>query len=536
MTIPEASPATVLVIQLARFGDVLQTTPLLSALKARYPNCQLSVLITPNQTELAKTNPNIDKILTVDLEYLSSIARSASPLSEKIKRLSKSTGQLKNQEYDRLINLNTSRIAALLGHFIPAKKREGARFGQDRKRLLTAPWTGFIMNLMANRRLIRFNLVDLLTTYAGNGVQPPERLTYPLTSEMNRMAAGLLGPHRNGPLIGFQLGSRHEARQWPIEYFTALGQRLIKENEAQIVLLGTDQERSLGEKFLAELFQTVPQSRGKVINLMGKTTIPGLAGVLNRLDLLVTTDTGSMHLAAAVGTQILALFMGPAYCHETGPYGPGHLIIQSVTDCSPCTENESQCTDTICRYQIKPDFVFLLSSYLLKKKTKNIRFQRELESNLRVLVSEIDDFGAIYRPLVTRPLDLEEVMAHAWREAGRSFMRAKYRLNHEKLAAEFMRFEPAKLPGLGDLVRGLIALDRLLPFKKGQHTMAAIQKIVTGEPTLEPLVRTFLDPEMNSEKARLMMDNIKTVVSIARSFCASSESNTEADVCHEAKG
>ncbi|MBW2090688.1 MAG: glycosyltransferase family 9 protein [Deltaproteobacteria bacterium] len=514
------NPATLLVIQLARFGDFLQTTPLLAALKARYPNSRLTVLVNSDQAGLAETNPNIDKILTVNLGKLAAVAQSEISLPKKLKYISESIKTLKKQEYDLLINLNTSRIAALLGSLIPAKKREGSHFGQDRKRLLTAPWTGFIMNLMTCRRLIRFNLVDLLTTYAGNGAQPSKGLTYPLTFENTRLADNLLGSCHAGPLIGYQLGSRHETRQWPAEYFAALGAKQITEDGAQLVLIGTDAERSLAEKFMAEIEQIKPQAKARILNLMGQTTIPALAGVLDRLDLLVTTDTGSMHLAAAVGTPILALFMGPAYCHETGPYGPGHLIIQTVTDCSPCTENESRCSNAFCRYLIKPELVFSMARYLLKK-TAAPCLMSETGPHVRLLVSGVDSFGTIYKPLVPWRLDNEEILATAYREAGRSFMRAGYRLDQDKLLAEFKSFESSELSIAKNISKSLNLIEKLLQLKQDQKTIISLKKITDEEPNFRPLIKTVLLPHVSAKAARLMIQNMNTVISTARSSACS---------------
>ncbi len=520
MTSEGASPASILVIQLARFGDFLQTTPLLAALKTKYPGCRLTVLVASGQEELAETNPNIDNILTIDLKNLAKVAQSRTSIPKKLKRFSEVIKRFKNQEYDLLINLNTSRIAALLGNIMRAKQREGAHFARDRKHLITSPWAGFIMNLMTYRRLIRFNLVDLLTTYAGNELQPPKGLTYPLTVETARLAANLLGSDPCSPLIGFQLGSRHETRQWPVEYFADLGQRLIKEKKAQIVLLGTDAERPLAEKFMACLKRFNPPDKTKILNLMGQTTIPALAGVLGRLDLLVTTDTGSMHLAAAVGTPIVALFMGPAYCHETGPYGSGHLIIQSVTDCSPCTENESQCSHAFCRRLIKPELVLSVSRCLLKQSTDR-RSPAEPGPNVRVLVSEVDNFGTIYRPLIPWTVDTEEILAKAYREAGRVFMRASYSLNQDKLLAEFKNFKPADSSELENISSGLKLLGKMLPLKKDRTTMQHLQSIASEEPVLKPLIRTIIRADVGPKAARLMVRSMNTVISVAASFSAS---------------
>jgi len=77
---------------------------------------------------------------------------------------------------------------------------------------------------------------------------------------------------------------------------------------------------------------------GACRNLTGQTDLPGLIDALTGLSVLVTPDTGVMHLAAALGVPVMAFFLSSAWCHETGPYGAGHRVWQAVTECAPCLE------------------------------------------------------------------------------------------------------------------------------------------------------------------------------------------------------
>ena len=75
--------------------------------------------------------------------------------------------------------------------------------------------------------------------------------------------------------------------------------------------------------------------REKAVNWAGETSLKELAGLAVLADLFITTDTGPMHLAAATGARVLALF-GPTAPWRTGPYGPSHVVLRSGIDCSPC--------------------------------------------------------------------------------------------------------------------------------------------------------------------------------------------------------
>ncbi|MBU2551941.1 MAG: glycosyltransferase family 9 protein [Proteobacteria bacterium] len=422
------SPDQTLVIQLARFGDFLQTTPLLAALKQHRPDGRLSVLVDAAQASLAKGNPDVDEVLSVDLAAMRNAAGDGTRrLSRRLSGVESELVCLKGRTFDRVVNLNTSRVAALISELAVAARRDGPRLGADRKRLHPAPWAVFIMNLMRRRRLIRFNLVDLLTSYADVEARPTDRLVYPLGKEDANQGTVRATKPGDGPLIGFQLGSRHPSRQWPPEHFSRLARDLIVRDRARVLLLGTEAERPLGQAVIGHPVLSIPEAAGRITNLMGRTTIGELAGVLSGLDLLLTTDTGTMHLASAVGTPILALFIGPALCHETGPYGAGHVIVQVVTECSPCTESEADCGDYPCRGLITPDLALSLARWRLDGRRAQWPTLPEVDPRVRLMISEFDDFGVVYRPLVPWSPDPSDLLALAYREAGREFIRPAYR-------------------------------------------------------------------------------------------------------------
>ena len=441
MNIKSENINRILVVQLARFGDFLQTTPLLASIKASLPAAHLSVMVSAAQEGLAGRNPNVDQVIPINLSSLESLAvNQRFPLGQKLNLMHQELGPLRNLRFDLILNLNMSRVAALLSELPQAKFREGPCLANDRRQLQPAPWNFFIMNLMSRRRLIRFNLVDLLMSYAGDEVNHIKALQYKVTAGELSMGSQLLGDNINrSSLVGFQLGSRHLARQWPAEYFARLTQFLVDRHQAGIVFLGTEQERELGQAVRNILDDQAPGYQEHIVDLMGRTSIPELAGVLSHLDLLVTTDTGTMHLAAATGTPILGLFVGPAYCHETGPYGAGHLILQVDLDCSPCLENKPACHDQRCRHLITPEHALAGIQWLLHKKQAGLP---EPGQGVQTLVSDFDQFGVVYRPLTPWALSAGDVLALAYREAGRGFIRPTYRLDEEKLLEELSGFKP----------------------------------------------------------------------------------------------
>jgi hypothetical protein len=303
-----------------------------------------------------------------------------------------------------------------------------------------------------------------------------------------------------------------------VEYFAQLGVELIGQRNASIVLLGTREEAHIGRLFLENLRKmrkTAPQHEQRVINLIGRTAIPALAGVLSRLNLLVTTDTGSMHLAAAMKTPILALFMGPAFCHETGPYGSGHVIAQAMAECGPCQENEARCEDTFCRHLITPGLIFSLAERFLSNQASPLPSRDAFGSEVRLLISSLDDFGTVYRPLVPWPLTGEDILATAYREAGRAFMRPGYALKEEKIASEFNIYADPQKPELEHVRRSLERIIQLIPSSPFKRPPAGLLELAE-ETKLKPLMRTVFDTNLDLDvRFRLARDMLR-VISVSR--------------------
>ena len=159
-------------------------------------------------------------------------------------------------------------------------------------------------------------------------------------------------------LVGFNPGATYgEAKCWPSERFVELGRRLREEYGAFILIFGSSrpQEKALNA--------TIAQGIGEgCLNLSGETSLLQLAALLRQCQVLVTNDTGTMHVAAAVGTRVVAIF-GPTDPRTTSPLGEGHVVIRKKVPCSPCLKRvcplDHRCMDlieveeiyhTVCRY------------------------------------------------------------------------------------------------------------------------------------------------------------------------------------------
>jgi ADP-heptose:LPS heptosyltransferase len=141
-------------------------------------------------------------------------------------------------------------------------------------------------------------------------------------------AAAILAAHP-GPWIGVHASGGRESKQWHLDRFAEVARTLARERDATIVLTGSMGDRPFVDGVKRGL------SDVRVIDAAGDLDLVVLAALLAKLDLFVTSDTGPMHIAAAVGTPVVALF-GPADPRRYGPLTEQRRVVRVDLPCSPC--------------------------------------------------------------------------------------------------------------------------------------------------------------------------------------------------------
>ena len=330
---------------------------------------------------------------------------------------------------------------------------------------------------------MRINLVDLWANYE-NGDHAPSSSLFFHTNGTENIPIKLL-TSSDSLVIGLQMGCGGRLRQWPTEYFADLAYRLVQDLEARVVLFGSKAERDLGKQFHDEWCSLAGRRPApeEVTDLIGKTTISQLAASLEKCNLLITGDTGTMQLATAVGTKVLALFMATALCHETGPYGEGHYVMQAHMPCFPCTEGGSACQKPVCQRLILPEMVYALVSHILQGKNggnindfsfsacldgvcrdspcgypvldrdkpcpydklnvdrdKPCHYDKLNSGYVQIYQTRMDNWGVKFLPLIPKELDIEEIMAMAYRELGRKLMRPTYQIDPQGIELELSSY------------------------------------------------------------------------------------------------
>ncbi len=386
------TPRRILVLQLARLGDLVQTWPLLRRLKAAWPEARLEFLCEAALAPLCDLGPPLEERHGLELAHLAALARRDAAAA--VRRLAGRLKELRRFGYDLLVNLNLSRLTLLLTHGLggPALGYRPLAGGREFGR---PPWLAYVFALAHARRLNRLHVSDVFRHLAPAARKEPFPAAHP-------------GPPAGEPWVGLVPGTRHPKRTWPVAAFARLLVTLADKTGARFLLLGTAAERPLGEALVQELPGLY---RERVRNLMGTTGLTELADELQGLALLISGDTGSLHLAAALGVPCLGLFFGPAQAWETGPYGAGHLVLQAEPPCHPCREADP-CPHPYCARLLSPELVARVAAARLAGGRPR---ENSLPPEVRLYETGRDVLGANLVQLGGRPPELADLAALAYR-------------------------------------------------------------------------------------------------------------------------
>ncbi len=339
-----------LVINLTRFGDLLQTQPVFSGLRNRGSVVELVCLDAFKGA--AALLRDVDHVRALPGARLLALLDRGWPLA--VEHLA-SWLDPEEAPPDRILNLTPTLSARLLSRALHDRRIQG--FGLDDQGFgeYSTPWAAFLQAASAYRGCSPFNLVDLFQRVAG--LEPGAfRLMAPQAPALAQ-ADELLGRTGAGH-VAFQLGASQDYRRWPVAAFVRAGRVLWSATGRTPVLLGTASEGHLAREFL-ELADY------PCTDLTGQTDLQTLAAVLTRMGLLLTNDTGTMHLAAGLGVPVAAVFLATAQPFDTGPYLEGSLSLEPDLQCHPCSFGEKCPHGLACREAIDGEAVGnMLAGYL----------------------------------------------------------------------------------------------------------------------------------------------------------------------------
>ncbi len=356
---------SLLVMQLFRHGAVLQSTPALSALRKSFPGARIHALVCKPFGESLSGNADVDEIIEWDVgEVLAPWnafdmeSADGEATVERLSALKDSLRPFQERRFDAVYNLSNNALSALVACLLKPRQAAGMVFSGEGRYRVGNDWLRHLLAGSHVRSLNVFNRVDIFVHACGADSSAREPLRVAVTAADERYAEEVLAGRLDPWPIGIQSGAHKDNRRWPAAHFAQLASALLRGAGApahrgrDLVFFGSAEERPEIERIARG---ASPDGKGW-LNLAGRTSFGQLAALLKRCRLLVSNDTATAHVAAAVGTPCLVLAFGASNGSETGPYGEGHFVLEPRMSCFPCQCGEL-CSSLVCRARLTPALV-----------------------------------------------------------------------------------------------------------------------------------------------------------------------------------
>lgn len=330
----------ILIVNVNWIGDVIFSTPFIKAVREAHPDSYVACLLHPRCVDILKDNPRIDEIIVYDEEG------SHRSLLGKLKLII----NLKKKKFDTTFILHRSFTKALITFLAGIKERIGYPT-KHRSVFLTK-----VVEISDEEILLRgtHKVEYFLNIARAAGINARDIAYEFFIKDFDRQRVSQFlkenGVLDKDLLVVLCPGGNWDMKRWPKENFAKLGDLFIDDLGAKVIISGAKKDISLVEDIKKMM-------KGKPIISCGKTTLKELGALLERVDLVVANDTGPMHLAVAMKTNVVALF-GPTSPRLTGPYGPGsYSVIWKNEECdTPCYD--VACADNRCMALITVEDVF----------------------------------------------------------------------------------------------------------------------------------------------------------------------------------
>jgi heptosyltransferase-2 len=327
------SPPNVLAVRFSSIGDVLLTTPLLRAIRHRHPTSRITVLTKSAHVPLLSQNPHLSQVLALAPD----------------RTLASLAGELRKADYTHLLDLHDNTRTRLLRTLVP-----GQWTSYPKHRIARAILIHTKRNLYRDPRPVaeRYFSAARELDVTPDG-EPPDLFLAPesIREAAEWLATTGLGRHR--PLIALAPGAAHATKRWPFPHWRTLFHRVVQQG-FDVAIVGGSDDASLGASL-------VNGARAHARNAAGRFGLQSTGALLQRATVLVSGDTGVMHMATAVGTPVVALFGPTVRPFGFFPYTSRARVIELGLPCRPCSSKGGpRCPlgHHRCMLDITPDQVY----------------------------------------------------------------------------------------------------------------------------------------------------------------------------------
>ena len=350
--------SNILIIRLSSLGDVLMTIPAVRGIRDRFPDTYISWLVEGPVGEFIACQDFIDEVIVFPRNDTVKGLKKGN-ISRAQKAMGPFLHKLRKREYDLIVDFHGIAKSALFAMMARGKKKIG--FGDMFAKEISHLFYHDKIN-GSDKRMHKVERNMLLANYLGYTSSVPQVTLNTSDNATEYIDNFFRDTGNTPPLFAVNPFSSKgtDFKRWPMERYAELIARIHHElREPTIILWGPGEE---------EEARRLKEMSGDGAYLACPTNIPQLFALLSKVRIYIGGDTGVMHLAAAAGTQVIAIF-GPTDFKINGPYGKEHAIIRENVPCSPCKKRD--CSDRQCLTPITVEEVFESVNNVLKRSKTN---------------------------------------------------------------------------------------------------------------------------------------------------------------------
>ena len=350
----QISPQRILIIKLSSLGDIVHTLPAVSALRQRFPLAQLTWLVKEAFAPILDGNSDINEVLPVNFSFRKWVSL---------------VQALRKGQFDLVIDFQGLFRSGLLGALAGAPTRVGFARAREGATWFYTHHVSLPNDRASTWRLLEVHAVDrnlAMARFLGaeSGIPAFPLPHFSEDAEAVQKIWQSAAVEDKDQLIALAPWTRSELKSWPLDRFVDLVTELGHWSYTRVVLIGGPSDMSS-----AKVFEAL-ESHG-LINLVGRLSLRQLPLVLQRMQLVIGNDSAVIHLAAGVGTSVLAIF-GSTHPQATGPYPlEKHSVLRTDLPCSPCGKRRCQNPQYLeCLKSITVDAMVMKVQILLGRSSK----------------------------------------------------------------------------------------------------------------------------------------------------------------------
>ena len=346
----------ILIVKLSAIGDVVHTLPSLAALRKLYPESHITWVVEEASSDIIRGHPHLDRVIISRRKRWVENLKKLHDIKTTIADIRSFVKTLRDRKYDLVIDFHGLFKSSVIVLLSGGKRKLGYDSMQELSGLFLNEKISEDMGKHAVDRYLDF------IRYLGTDIDNPD-FNIPIEEGNKIRIETLLKANYidiNEPFVAVNPVAFWDTKLWEDNKFARLCDRITKELKYKVVFTGSKGHGSI-ERIRSMM--TFPS-----VNLEGQTTLRDLAYLYRLSGLLITTDSGPMHIAAAMNTPTVALF-GPTDPSRTGPYGKGHIVVQKEMPCSPCFLKK--CDTKRCMEEITVDEVFEAVEEIINRTSYN---------------------------------------------------------------------------------------------------------------------------------------------------------------------